>query len=157
MRMPARLIRFMMMCAGLFLLTSCISFRDIDVKDIAIDNLTMQGSKIVIDFSAMVHNPNRAFVIQSAEGDINRNQQHFAAAQLMQPIAIAAKCEQQYSGQIQLSLQSLLAMLQIGSDFTSLDMSSFLFTGNVQIKSACIKKKFTYREMPLNQLINSLK
>jgi len=156
MFMSTRLFRFILLSAGLFLLSSCISFHDIDVKDINLDNVTMQGSKIVLDFSAMVHNPNRTIVIQSAEGDFSRAQQHFAAVQLLQPITIAAKSEQRCSGQMQLSLKNLFAALQMGADSSSWDLSSLLFTGDVQVKSGLIKKKYKYKEIPVTQLLNSL-
>ncbi|MCL2502549.1 MAG: hypothetical protein FWE30_00770 [Bacteroidales bacterium] len=154
--MPTRIFRFTLLLAGLFLLTSCFSYRDIEVKDFNIDNVSMQGTRIVADFSATVHNPNRGFVIQSAEGVFNRGQQPFATAQLLQALTVAGRSEQRCSGQLELTLQDLFAALQMGIDYRTWDISSFLFTGDMRIKSACIKKTFSYKDTPLTQIINSL-
>jgi len=154
--MPTRFLRLIVPIAGLCVVTSCFSYRDIEVKDVAVDNFTMQGSKFLIDFSATVHNPNRAFVIQSAEGELSRNQKLFGAAQLLQSIVVPGKTEERCSGQIQLSIYDYMAALQVGTNFKSLDMSQFLFTGDVRIKTGCVKKKFKAKEMPLGQLIDNL-
>ena len=154
--MPTKLFRLLILFSGLFLLSSCFSYRDLEVKDFAVDNVSMQGTKIVVDFSAMVINPNRAFVIQSAEGKLNRGVQPFADVQLLQPIGVAAKSEQRCFGQMQLAFKDLFALLQMGADYTSWDMNSFLFTGDMKIKSGSVKKKFAYKEIPLKQLVNSL-
>ncbi|MCL1973250.1 MAG: hypothetical protein FWG54_00355, partial [Bacteroidetes bacterium] len=66
--MTTRLARFSIVLGCVFLLSSCFSYRDIVVKDFSLDDFSMQGSTILIDFSAMVNNPNRAFVIQGAAG-----------------------------------------------------------------------------------------
>jgi hypothetical protein len=142
--------------AALFLLASCVSYRNIEVKDFEVNNVTMQGTKILIDFSATVQNPNRTIVVQQAEGEVGRGQQSFAAVQLLEAITIAAKSEQRCSGKLQLTLHDLLAALQIGADYRSWEMSSFLFTGDVQVKAGGLKKKYKYTNAPVSQIINSL-
>ena len=154
--MTTKLACFGVLLGGLFLLSSCSSYRDIEVKDFTIDDFSMQGSNILIDFSAMVNNPSRAFVIQGAAGDLNRGQQPFASAQLMDAISVVGKSEQRYSGQLQLTVKDLMALFRMGTDSNSWDLNSFLFTGDMRIKSAGIKKTFKYRDTPLNQLLNSL-
>jgi len=156
MLMTTTLFRNLLLFAGLSLFTSCISFKNIEVREMNIDNFAMQGSKILVDFSATVHNPNRAFLIQTAQGELNRGQHPFAVAELMQPIAVKGKSEQRYSGQLQLTVRDLLALFQMGTDSRSWNIDSFLFTGDLQVKSGCIKKKFTYSNVSLAQLINSL-
>jgi len=116
----------------------------------------MQGSKIIVDFSAMVNNPNRAFVIHQAEGQLNRDQKPFSAAHLLQAIVVPGKSEQRCSGQIQLTILDLMGAFQMGADYRSWDMDPFLFTGDIQIRAAWIKKKFKYNDIPLSQLINKL-
>ena len=155
--MGTSLFRTVMLCAAFFLFASCVSFRDIEVKDITFDNIEMQGSKIVVAISATIHNPNRAFVIQSAEGDINREQQRFAAMQLLQPITIASKSEMRYSGQLQLTISNILVLMQMGADYRSWDLSSFLFTGDMMVKSGSIKKRLQYKEIPLDRLADTFK
>ena len=155
--MRTRFFRLIVLLAGLFLLSSCFSYRDIEVKDFTINNVSMQGTKILVDFSATVYNPNRVMVIQQAAGDFIRGGQAFAAAQLMQPITLMAKSEQRYSGALQFTLKSLMAALQLGADYKSWEMNSFLFTGDMYVKFGGVKKKFSFKEMPLNQLINNLR
>ena len=145
-----------MFFAAFLLCTSCFSSRDIEIKDFVVDNVSMQGSKIIVDFSAVVHNPNRAIVIQHAAGEFSRAQKSFAAMQLLQTITIPAKSKERCSGQIQLTLKDLFSALQMGADYKSWDMSSFLFTGNVRVKSGWLKKKYTYKEMPLSRMITNL-
>jgi hypothetical protein len=147
----------MMLLAAVYLFTSCVSFRDIEVKDITFDQIDMQGSKIVVAISATIHNPNRSFVISSAEGDINREQQRFATMQLLQPITISSKSEQRYSGQLMLTFSNILVLMQMGADYTSWDMGSFLFSGDMVVKSGSIKKRLQYKEIPLDRLMNTLK
>ncbi|MCL2727369.1 MAG: hypothetical protein FWD56_03205 [Bacteroidales bacterium] len=154
--MPTRIFRFLLLCAGFFLLTSCLSFRDIEVKDFTINNVTMQGTKIVADFSAMVNNPNRTFVIQSAGGDLSQGEQAFAHGQLTQSLTIPGKTDQLCSGQLQITIQDLLTALRMGTDYRSWDVESFLFSGDVHVRATWFKKKFSYKKMPINQLINSL-
>jgi len=153
--MTTRIARFIMLLGGLFLLSACVSYQDIEVKDFSIDNFSMQGTKILVDISAVVFNPNRAFVIQEAGGELNRGQQPFATAQLLEAITIGAKSEQRYSGQLQLTVKDMMALFQMGTNAQSWD-NSLLFTGDMRIKSGMVKKKFSYKEMPLNQLLNSL-
>jgi len=155
--MQTRAFRFLLLFAGLFLLTSCLSFRDIEVKDFTINNVSMQGTKIVADFSAMVNNPNRAFVIQSAGGDLSQGEEAFAHGQLLQPLTIPGKSEQLCSGQLQITIQDLFTALRMGADYRSWDVESFLFTGDVHVRAAWAKKRFSYKNMPISQLINSLR
>ena len=155
--MLTRLFRFTLFFAGLFLLTSCFAYRDIEVSDFKVDNINMMGTKIVLDFSVTVTNPNRAFVITSSEGDLNLSQQPFAAGQLVQPISVAAKSEQRCSGQLQLTIKDLMAALQMGFESKSWDLSSFIFTGDLKIRSAWVKKTIRLHEVPLTQLIKDLR
>lgn len=154
--MTTKVFRLIALCAGLFLFTSCFTFRDIEVKDFSIDNISMQGKTIVADFSATVHNPNRTFVIQSVTGDLSRQQAPFASAYLAKPLTILGKSEHSCSGQLVVSIQDLLAALQLGANYKSWDVSSFLFTGDVLVRAAWMKKRLTYKDMPLDQFINSL-
>ena len=154
--MTTKLACFSLLLGGVFLLSSCSSYRDIEVKDFTIDDFSMQGSNILIDFSAMVHNPGRAFTLQRAEGEFNHGQHPFATAQLMDAISVVGKSERRYSGQMQLTVKDLMALFRMGADSNSWDLNAFLFTGDMRIKSAGIKKTFKYRDTPLNQLLNSL-
>ena len=151
-----RFFRLMVLFAGLSLLASCISFRDIEVKNLNVDNVALQGTKVVIDFSATVSNPNRSFILTAAEGELFRALQPFGSARLLHPITLQAKSEQLYSGQLEITIKDLLAALQIGTNFSTLDFNTFLFSGQIDIRSAWIKKKFKYKEIPLTHLINSL-
>ena len=140
--------------AALFLLVSCIPYRDIEVNDVTVDNIVMQGTKMILDFSANVHNPNRAFTLHSAEGDIHLGKQLFATAQLIQSISIPARSEDRFSGQLQLNIKDLIAALQLGFDAKSWELESFLFSGEMKVKSALMKKRFSYINVPLNHLVN---
>ena len=141
---------------GVVFFVSCAPYRDIEVKDFSIDNIAMQGSRIVLDFSATVNNPNRSFVLDRAGGDLSIGEHPFAAAILMQAVRVAARSEERCAGQLQLTIKDLMAALQMGFDTKSWDLDSFLFSGDVQVKSAGMKKKFKYNNVPLNRLINSL-
>jgi len=143
--------------AAIILMASCAPYRDIEVKDFTVDNIVPQGSKIVVNFSATVNNPNRAFVIHSAEGDLNRGEQPFASAQLMQAIHVAAHSRERCSGQLQLAVKDLIAAFQMGFDAKSWDVDSFLFTGDFQVKSAWFKKKFKFKEVPVSRLVDMIK
>jgi len=156
MLMQTRLFCIVLMFVGLSLFSSCASYRDIEVKDLTVDNIIMQGSKIIVDFSATVRNPNRAFVLQSAEGELSNGKQLFASAQMLRTISVPAKSEQRCSGQLELTILNLLSAFQMGLDYRSWDLSSFLFTGEMKVKSGSVKKKFEYKEVPVGQLINSL-
>ena len=142
--------------AGFFLLTSCISYHDIEVKNLKVDHVALQGAKVVVDFSATVNNPNRALVLTAAEGELSRGLQPFGSARLLQPITLAAKSEHPCSGQLEITLTDLLAALQIGTNFSSLDFNTFLFSGFINVRSSWVKKKFQYKDTPLTHLINSL-
>ena len=152
-RYRARLVPFI---AGLILMVSCAPYRDIEVTDFTVDNFVPQGAKVVINFSATVNNPNRAFVIHSAGGDLSLGQQPFAVAELMRAIPVPAHTQERCSGQLQLTIKDLMAAFQLGFDAKSWDLDSFLFTGDLLVKSAWVKKKFKYKEIPLNQLVNML-
>jgi hypothetical protein len=151
--MHTRLSPLTALSVALFLLASCAPYREIEVKDLTIDNISMQGSKIMMDFSALVSNPNRAFVLSSAQGELNIEERPFATAQLVKAIQVPAKTEQRCSGQLQLSIKDLVAALQLGFDAKGWDMSSFICTGDMQVRSAWMKKKLKYKEVPLSQII----
>jgi len=136
---------------------SCAPYRDIEVKDITIDNYYMQGSKVTLDFSATVNNPNRAFMLSAAAGELNIGTQPFASAQLLQAIQVPAKSEQRCSGQLQITINDLVTALQMGFNAKSWDLSSMLFTGDLQVRSAWFKKKFRYNEVPLSQVVNNIR
>lgn len=150
------LFRFSLFFAGILLLDACAPFRHIEVKDFVVDNVMVQGQRILIDFSATVNNPNRSFVIHSAGGDIHLGERPFAVAQLLQAIAVPARAQERCSGQLQLTIKDLFAALQLGLDYKSWDWDAFLFSGGFQVKSAWMKKNFNYREVPLSQLMNTL-
>ncbi|MDR2585997.1 MAG: LEA type 2 family protein [Prevotellaceae bacterium] len=155
--MPTKLFRFIVPITALFALTSCFSFKDIELKDFSIDKVTPYGTKIIIDFSAEVDNPNRGFVIQSVAGDLNRNQKPFGAIQLMQAINVPGKTEERCSGQLQFNVSDIMSLFQMGGDINSLDLSSILFTGDVQVRAAWLKKKFKYNNISLDQIAKGLK
>ena len=154
--MTTKLTRFGMLLGGVFLLNSCFSYRDIEVKDFSIDDYSMQGFTILLNFSATVLNPNRAFAIQEAGGDINQGSQPFATAQLVEAIRIVGKSEQRYSGQLQLTIKDLMSIFRMGTNADSWELNSFFFTGDLCIKASGIKKTFKYKDIPLNQLLNNL-
>lgn len=148
--------RLILLFSAFFFFFSCAPYHDIEVKDWNIDKVSMQGSKIIVDFSAVVKNPNRAFVLHSASGDLHLGEKPFAEAQLIQPITIFGKSEERCSGGLKLNVTDLIAAFQMGIDYKTWDYGSFLFTGDFQIKSAWFKRKFKYNKVPLNQLINQI-
>jgi LEA14-like dessication related protein len=153
--MLSRIFRLMPVAVGLILLASCAPYRDIEVNDFTIDHVSMQGSRILINFSAMVNNPNRAFVLHSAGGDLNLGEKAFANAELLKSIIIPAKSNERCSGQLQLTIQDLMAALQMGLDAKSWDLNALIFNGDLQVRAAWLKKKFRYNNVPLAQLIHA--
>ena len=153
---PFSRLRLLCLCVLLPMLTSCFSYQDVEIKDIAVTSFSLKGSQLELGFKAELHNPNRAFVIKQAEGLLNRGNSPFATARLAEPILVAARSEQSCSGKILLTVNDFMAALAMGADYKSWDLDAFLCDGYVQLQAAWVKKKIKFENVTLKQIINSI-
>ena len=141
------------------LLWGCSSYRSIVVEDLNISSFRLKSaSKIDLGLKASVENPTKStFELVDVEGVVNRDNMPFANISLLEDSVIPPFYEGEIPIKCRVDLIDPMAVLVMGLDIKSWNISDFNLNIKATVKKGAIKKSFKMNNIPLDKLVKKFK
>lgn len=141
------------------LLGSCSPINKMDVSVKHLDAFKLYStSKADLSFTVNINNPTKSTItLDKFEGLISKDDRSFSEFVLMEPISLDPYFIGEKNVTLRIDLLDPLALLSIGLNINTWDMSSFTVDGDVILfTESGYKKTFRIRKMTLKKILKIL-
>lgn len=141
------------------LLSSCSNYRSIEVEDLSVSSLKLKSaSKIDLGLKAHVENPTRAtFELVDVNGIVYKGDMPFANILLLENSVMPPFYEGDIPINCRVELIDPMAVLVMGLNIKSWNISDFKLDVKATVKKGAIKKSFKMNNIPLDKLVKKFK
>lgn len=151
--------RFVFLLISVIALTSCNKFKDIEVDFVSLSSFRLHStSQAELSFDVIVDNPtDNTIILNGINGMIRKSDRDFAAVSLKEPVSVPPMSREKRTVVVSFSLLDPMALLSIGLNIDSWDMSDFKVNGTLYLKTdSGLKHKFRFKNVTLERMLKIL-
>lgn len=151
--------RFVFLLISVIALTSCNKFKDIEVDFVSLSSFRLHStSQAELSFDVIVDNPtDNTIILNGINGMIRKSDRDFAAVSLKEPVTVPPMSREKRTVVVSFSLLDPMALLSIGLNIDSWDMSDFKVNGTLYLKTdSGLKHKFRFKNVTLERMLKIL-
>lgn len=141
------------------LLSSCAGYREIVIGNIELEKIKLtSASKADLVFGVDVYNPTKAdFIITDIQGVLFKDDVPFANLYLLEDVSIPKAFNGEVFLKNRVELLDPMAVLVMGLNIKSWNMSEFKVKIKVTVKKGGFKKTFKLNNIPLDKVVKKIK
>lgn len=151
--------RFFFLLISVIALTSCNKFKDIEVDFVSLSSFRLHStSQAELSFDVIVDNPtDNTIILNGINGMIRKSDRDFAAVSLKETVSVPPMSREKRTVVVSFSLLDPMALLSIGLNIDSWDMSDFKVNGTLYLKTdSGLKHKFRFKNVTLERMLKIL-